>query len=384
MRHKGRQSRGVLTASGRVQLSRIRWSATDDVRTPIDALLDAAEKTFTRGVREMLCRLNQCSSSFDKTAENLERLASLKISGETTRQIVEGEGARAADQMRRGRIDYGWTANDCLVPGQPGKTRVYTGCDGVKVPVVTDAEKRKRRANIKAKRRRSGKKRRPLPAMKAGADQSFKEARVVTAYDESQKRRAVAVTRGDCDATGRLMRAMHTGLKSDQADETIANIDGAPWIRSQIELHYVAREINLDYFHLKDYAQRTRRETFGEGTVEGQAWLDEFQAHILERGVDAALTFLHDWRRTVPVGRRAAADRLIGYVSERREIIQSKEFRAKGWQIGSGPTEAQCKTTTQRVKGRGRRWDWANAEAIMALSALEASNRWQAWWHQAS
>jgi hypothetical protein len=383
MRHKGRQLRSVLTVNGRIGLRRIRWSGAGEVRAPLDALLDTAEKTFTRGVREMLCRLNQCSSSFVKTAQNLRRLAALSISGETARKIVLEAGGRVVAQMRQGRLDYGWTAAECVVQGT-ATTRVYTGCDGVKVPVVTDAEKRKRRATIKAQRQRCGKRRRPLPALKPGADQKFKEARVVIAHDEAQTRRAVAVTRGDCEATGRLLRALHVRLKTQQADETIANIDGAPWIRNQLELHGVVRAINLDYYHLKDYAQRTRREAYGEGTAEGQAWLQQFLTAILEQGVAAALDFLHQWRRDLPARRRNVADGLIGYVSERRQIIRYQEFRKNEWQIGSGPTEAECKTTTQRVKGRGRRWDWPNAEAVMALAALDDSDCWQTWWAQAA
>lgn len=37
-------------------------------------------------------------------------------------------------------------------------------------------------------------------------------------------------------------------------------------------------------------------------------------------------------------------------------------------------------TTTQRVKGRGRRWDFANAEYMMNLAALEASDLWDNYW----
>jgi hypothetical protein len=44
-------------------------------------------------------------------------------------------------------------------------------------------------------------------------------------------------------------------------------------------------------------------------------------------------------------------------VAERREMIKYTTFRAKGWQIGSGPTEATCKTLTARLKGSGMRWD---------------------------
>jgi hypothetical protein len=36
-------------------------------------------------------------------------------------------------------------------------------------------------------------------------------------------------------------------------------------------------------------------------------------------------------------------------------MIRYPELRKWHWQIGSRPTEAECKTTTQRVQGRGRR-----------------------------
>ena len=50
--------------------------------------------------------------------------------------------------------------------------------------------------------------------------------------------------------------------------------------------------------------------------------------------------------------RKTAAGKLMNYISERRDMINYPEFQAKGWQIGSGPTEARCKTTTSRLKGR--------------------------------
>ena len=400
-RNKGRQLRSVLTESGRVQLKRIRWTIQNEgSSTPIDALLDEAEKSFTRGVREMLCRLNQSSSSFVKTANNISRLASIDISGESVRQLVEYEGRMVTKQLTGGSIDIGWSAADCILedavqiastdnaaatsdhPNQQRKTvstRVYIGCDGVKVPVVTQAEKTKRRATIKLKRRRSGKKCRPLPAVRKGSDQQYKEARIVVAYDESQTHRLVMATRGNCEVTGRLLRSLATTIKLDQASESIANIDGAPWIRNQLEFHHIVDDINLDYYHLKDNAQKARREMFGEDEA-GAKWLESLTKILMERGVDALLSELLSQKLTSSGRRLQALEQLIGYVSERREIIRYHEFRERGIQIGSGPTEAQCKTTTQRVKGRGRRWDFANAEYIMNLAAIEASNLWEEYW----
>ena len=61
-------------------------------------------------------------------------------------------------------------------------------------------------------------------------------------------------------------------------------------------------------------------------------------------------------------------------------MIRYPEFRRRGWQIGSGPTESECKTTTQRVKGRGRRWNSTNAEAMRALACLDDSRMRQNYW----
>lgn len=400
-RNKGRQLRSVLTENGRVQLKRIRWIIEDaGSSTPIDALLDEAEKNFTRGVREMLCRLNQSSSSFVKTAQNIARLAAIDISGESVRQLVEYEGRMVSNQLTHGHIKIGWSATDCLLeddaqsnaqvsiaatpepanqPRTPAPTRVYLGCDGVKVPVVTQAEKTKRRATIKLQRCRSGKKRRPLPKPRAGSDQQYKEARIVLAYDESQTHRLVMATRGDCEVTGRLLRSLATIIDLDAATESIANIDGAPWIRNQLEFHNIVDDINLDYYHWKDNVQKARRELFGAGEV-GARWLESLTNLLMERGADALLSELLSQKPTYSGRELEALEQLVGYISERREIIRYRELRARGIQIGSGPTEAQCKTTTQRVKGRGRRWDFANAEYLMNLAALEASDLWDKYW----
>ena len=56
-------------------------------------------------------------------------------------------GRRVMEAQETGRIETAWKAKDCRLPEEKeGKTtRVYTGCDGVMVPVITESEKVKRR-----------------------------------------------------------------------------------------------------------------------------------------------------------------------------------------------------------------------------------------------
>lgn len=379
MRHKGRQPYSVLTVNGRIRLRRIRWHDSEEgSQTPVDAWLDEAESTISQGVREMACRLNQGSTSFQKTSENLARAAHIEISKEQLRQMIEAEGKSLVGKMRRGELTPSWSAEDCRT--EDGTTRVYLGCDGVKVPLVTDEEKRKRRSKIREKRSRRGRKCKPLSRLKRGADQSYKEFRIAVLYDEYQKYRYVSGISGNHEATGRMMRRMGLEINLANAEQKIANVDGAPWIRNQIELHGLVDVIGLGYFHLRDNAQKSRRIVFGEESQAGKQWVDALMSTFYTEGYDRAWDQVADWRRPQRGKKREEASRLLNYITERKEMIHYPEFKQKGWQIGSGPTEAQCKTSTSRLKGRGRRWDNDNAEAIMALDCLESSHEWANYW----
>jgi hypothetical protein len=369
----------VLTINGRVRLRRIRWHCCQQgSATPTDAWLDEAEATISQGTRELICRLNQCSANFRKTADNLKRAAQLESNAETIRQLVEAEGKAVLRCAQQGRLRPNWSSADCIT--DTGKTRVYVSCDGVKVPLVTDDEKKKRRAKVREKRRCRGRKCKPLGRATQGSDNAWKEFRLVAHYDETGGRCHVSVTRGNHEAAGRLMArdAAHVGLMA--ADERIANVDGAPWIRNQLEFHGTVDHIGLDFYHFSEHAHTARRKRYGEDDAEGSAWVTEFLHRAKHQGYSPAWQLAVDCRSAATGSGRAEMDRLLGYMSERREMIRYPEFLDRGWQIGSGPIEAQCKTTTKRVKGSGMRWDGSNAEAVMALACLENSRLWETYW----
>lgn len=364
--------------NGRVRLCRIRWhSAEAGSQTPLDRVLDESERAISEGVREMACRLNRASTSFQQTAENLERAAHLTVSKETLRQLIEEEGRAVLKAQQRGELAPGWDARDCRV--SPEKTRVYLGCDGVLVPLVTAVEKQKRRAKVKQKRQHRGRRCRPLPPRKEGADQAYKEFKLGVFYDEEQKRRYVAATSGDHAVAGRMLQRMALQIRLPEAQEKIGIADGSPWIRNEIELYGLVSDLGLDYYHLRENVQKARLAIYGE-SAEGQTWRETVMGLFYEQGYDVAWDHLVAWRATLRGNKRQAADRLLGYVAERRETIRYPQFRSRGWQIGSGPTEAQCKASTQRLKGRGRRWNKANAEALMALDCLDNSHAWHLYW----
>ena len=150
--------------------------------------------------------------------------------------------------------------------------------------------------------------------------------------------------------------------------------------------------LGLDFYHLADNVKKARRLVYGTYDEEdeadnvgkdnvGKAWVEEVLHVFKHEGYEAGWQKLLTWRTTLRgTAKRKAADALIGYVSERHDMIRYPEFIAHGWQIGSGPTEATCKTLTARLKGSGMRWNANNAESLMALEALMQSRLWKDYW----
>jgi hypothetical protein len=339
----------------------------------------------------MACRLNLASRNFDKAAENLGRAAQVFLSGEFLRQVVESEGKAVAAAATAGQLPLDWRASDCPALDKQGqkteRPRIYLGSDGVMVPHITDQEKRTRRERIKAKRRRCGKKRRALPKARVGADGPFKEFKIVTLYDDAGDHRLVSVTRGNCEQAGRLMRRDAGRVGLDKADDKVGVVDGSEWIKNQIQQQSLPLDdLGLDFYHLSENVHKARRAVYGEEDPEdekaaGNVWAGRLLHIAKHEGYQKLRGEIQQWKQGLRgAGQVKAAELLLNYVTDRREMIQYPKFQELGRQIGSGPTESMCKATTQRIKGRGRRWDGDNAESIMTLEALEQGGSWKAYW----
>jgi hypothetical protein len=381
-----------LTINGRITLSRRRYAAAGVGSSyPLDAWLDRAEDSLSLGLRELACRLNLASRNFDKAAANLGRAAQVPLSGEFLRQVVESEGRAVQAAAQAGKLPLDWTASDCPALDKEGvpteRSRIYLGSDGVMVPHITAAEKRTRRERTKAKRRRCGRKRRALPKARSGADGPFKEFKIVTLYDDAAAHRLVSVTRGDCAQAGRLMRRDAGRVGLDRADDKVGVVDGSEWIKNQIERQNLPLDdLGLDFYHLAENVHKGRRAVYGEEDPKdekapGNVWVGQVLHTAKHEGYEPLRAQLQEWKAGLRgASPRQAAEQLLNYVTDRRQMIQYPKFLDLGRQIGSGPTESMCKATTQRIKGRGMRWDADNAESIMALEALEQSGAWNAYW----
>lgn len=116
------------------------------------------------------------------------------------------------------------------------------------------------------------------------------------------------------------------------------------------------------------------------------AWTEE-ACHRLKHDAGAAADLLAEFE-DARAGHRdgtaeaEALDRAISYFGNHQERMNYGVYRAMGLPIGSGVTEAACKTVAkERLCGSGMRWTHAGVEGILSLRTLvKSGTRWEEFW----
>ena len=356
---------------------------------PVDDLIDLAHQTVSLAVREMGCRIGIDSASFARAAANLDRVGQLKLSDETLRQVVESEGRAVLTWQDHEQLELDFDAGECTTTATAdgGATaRLYVGIDGFMLPMITDAEVGKRFEKARARRRglqrKRGVRRGPLVRGR-GADQRYKEFKLVTMYDQDQQHRLMRVTRHGPDRAGKILRGMAEDVRLHRAQQVVAVTDGAEWIAGLIDRNLPKAKTTtiLDFYHAAEHVHQTRRIVYGEENPQGRIWAKGLIDGMLERPLESWWDELLEERgRVRSPAKRKSLDGLMQYLLTRRGKIDYVRFKSMGLKIGSGPTESGCKSASRRLKGPGMRWTGRNAEAMVGLESLHQSKLWSIYW----
>jgi len=352
----------------------------------VDDLIDAVNTGVSLAVVEMCCRIATDSGSFARAASNLHRLAQVQLSDEKLREVAEAEGRAVLAWQDHEQLEFDFDARCCLTDRTGDgttKSRVYVGIDGFMLPMVSDGEMARRFESSRQRRRRLPRRkgvRRPRLKRRSGADQRYKEFKLVALYDQEKEHRRVRATRGGVKQAARILRAMSEDVKLPAAAEVVAVTDGAQWIARLTEtaLPKHTRPI-LDFYHAAQHVHQARRVVFGEENAQGTAWADRVLQSLSESPSCWESLIATRSKLRSPCKRKSMDD-LMRYLLERKEKVNYAAFRAAGYDIGSGPTESTCKSLSRRMKGIGMRWTSRNAEAMAALESMHQSGLWPKYW----
>jgi hypothetical protein len=161
--------------------------------------------------------------------------------------------------------------------------------------------------------------------------------------------------------------------------------DGAPELRDLLRsalddatLGTTVYEL-LDFWHLLEKLAPAAQVVHGEARA--PAVLARWRVDLLNR--NAAADEIHaaligSGKRQVRIGPNRPVHDAITYLENHRERMGYPGARRRGLPIGSGNTEATCKTLiTVRMKRSGARWKETTAGDVINLRALALSDRWE-------
>lgn len=135
----------------------------------------------------------------------------------------------------------------------------------------------------------------------------------------------------------------------------------------------------LDFYHACTYITKIAEALFGCSGI-GHGWGRRMrkilkQEHGLARVLQSAS--YHYNQQTLPAARAEAFDKAYRYLRKRGRMMEYSRYRRQGLPLGSGVTEAACKTVfTQRLKQSGMGWKIKSGQVIVDLRVLLLSDVW--------
>jgi len=143
----------------------------------------------------------------------------------------------------------------------------------------------------------------------------------------------------------------------------------------------------LDFYHASEYLADVAKAVFPRDKAQREQWLTD-ACHNLKHKRGAAGRLLKEMqalskgeqRMSAEVRKKLAA--AITYFRNHKHQMNYPKYRAQDLPIGSGVTEAACKTLVkQRLCNSGMRWVEKGAKIVLSLRALMlTADRWEQFW----
>jgi hypothetical protein len=208
-------------------------------------------------------------------------------------------------------------------------------------------------------------------------------ARPAARHRPGWRARYVASLEGQ-SALGDPLRRQAAQVGMDRAERWIALSDGGAGLEDWLRMNFGRVDaVILDFYHVAERLSGLADAWHGPGTEAARERFEGWAHRLKHEGGPAVLEEL----RGLEAPRRGPLRELhratVGYLENHAHRMDYPTYRSKGWQIGSGPVEAACKTVIgRRLKGTGMRWGPRGSDALSHLRALLVgeSGQWAAYW----
>lgn len=145
----------------------------------------------------------------------------------------------------------------------------------------------------------------------------------------------------------------------------------------------------LDFYHASEYLAKASY-AFSNKEVERKIWLSE-ACHRLKHEKNGALNLLSEMKnrndkitadKKITKVAKEGLNAAVTYFSNQLSRMNYSEYKNKNFPIGSGVTEAACKTLIkQRLCKSAMQWKNQGAKVVISLRALvQTTGRWAQFW----
>jgi hypothetical protein len=354
------QRRRLVTAHGAVWVQRAYYYCGRCKQSflPYDEALGLVDEV-SPGLMPLVALAGTLLPFADAAHDLLRRFAGVRLSASTVLRDTEGEGERLRAWQKAGRMveptqpEPQWTA-----ARQADQPAAYVGLDAFSVPMQGIG---------------AGKAEHRMPYTALLYTPGKEHTRYLVDFE--------------LDALAGQVRSQARALGVARVSDLIAITDGGNGLEEALRRH-LAEDLTtiLDWYHAAEHLCDFAKAWHGGDEAARTQWQTEAKGILYEQGGEALLTYLQ--ALALPAGASAQAReelrKLIGYFTNNRHRTDYPSYRRKGWDIGSGPTEAGCKIIGERLKGSGMRWVEDGAATVASLRALYVSGGkvWDGFWAQ--
>lgn len=343
---------------------------------PWDQVLRLTPHALSPAAEEVTCIGGVQASFAEASGKTLIRLAGLRLSESTVERTTETVGQRLADALAAGQT-FGPKQPWAWHKDAEGKTVAYVSADATGVgqqgPGGIEAEGRMVNVAVIYN---------PVP------EDRQDWANPAAGRRPDWQARYLASLESLC-ALGTRLRRQGAQVGMDQAERWVALSDGGNGLEDFLRSNFPRVEaVILDFYHAAEHLGRLAK-AWHPGDEDAAATRHEEWCHQLKHAGGAALVSA---LQALPLAGRSRAARQayaeeLQYFQNQLHRMAYPQYRAKGWQIGSGPVESACKRVVgQRLKGAGMRWGEDGANTVCHLRALFLSEngQWEGFWNYAN
>ena len=346
------QQRRLVTVHGQVVVRRAYYycQRCHQSYCPYDEVLGLDDE-ISPGLRPLVCLAGTLLPFADAAEDVLRRFAAVRVSASTVLRCTEAAGERLRAQLKEGRMvrptqpEPGWTA-----AGEGGQPKAYVGLDAFGVPMQGP-----------------------------GASQAEHRMMYTALPYTPDKKHTRYPVDFEPETLAEQPRSLAGACGVGRVEELVAIADGGNGLEEAPQRHLAERLATvLDWYHAAEHPCDFAAVLYVRDETARSAWAHQAKGILYEQGGEALLTHLH--ALALPSGTRVEVReelrKLIGYFENNRHRTDYPTYRARGWDIGSGPTEAGCKIIGERLKGSGMRRVEEGAAAVRPPLCVKWAASW--------